>query len=485
MNTDLAVRGRGSVDVSAGWTPEALQEAIDRERQLRAVVVKYYRDAMIESHHFYRLDDDEKKKPALSKEGALNLCSLFKVKPLFDHPVETYFPDGHYTVRYRCNLASGATGEVIAQGDGLCSTRESKYAYRWVFDRDVPVDVDKAKLVKKEGESRKTGRKYTQYKLPNPDLANEWNTILKMSEKRALVDAVLKLSLVSELFTQDLDEAIQERVAEKRTARDPSASTGPSGTSQPETITLDDARALRGLISMVVGQANASHEIRERLHMAEGAELTVKIMAERLTPATLQALTEEYESRLKASVEQESQDDRPPPDAEMPADLQEGAHATPQQIAGLRQLARLVGEDAYVDVQDMLDQHPEGLVIGVYEIIRQRLKARQASKKSSVVETEAKARREGSDDVPLDDTPHEGLATPTQLTHLKNVARKLGDERLREVEAMISDHDGQMAHPVYARKLKGLIQEQLDRQAAAKAGKAEVGSETSPGSADY
>jgi hypothetical protein len=55
-------------------------------------------------------------------------------------------------------------------------------------------------------------------------------------------------------------------------------------------------------------------------------------------------------------------------------------YATPQQIAGLKRLAQQVGDDAYADVQDMLDHHPEGLVVGVYEIVKQRLKSRKAAK---------------------------------------------------------------------------------------------------------
>jgi hypothetical protein len=53
----------------------------------------------------------------------------------------------------------------------------------------------------------------------------------------------------------------------------------------------------------------------------------------------------------------------------------------PQQIAALRRLAQQVGDEASADVQDMLEHHPEGLVLGVYEIVKQRLRARKAAKK--------------------------------------------------------------------------------------------------------
>jgi len=54
----------------------------------------------------------------------------------------------------------------------------------------------------------KNGRDYVKYCVPNEELPDVFNTVLKMSAKRALVDATLKLPLVSELFTQDLEEQI-------------------------------------------------------------------------------------------------------------------------------------------------------------------------------------------------------------------------------------------------------------------------------------
>jgi hypothetical protein len=51
--------------------------------------------------------------------------------------------------------------------------------------------------------------------VPNQDLPDVYNTVLKMSGKRAMVDAVLKLPLVSELFTQDLEEQIADNVKSK------------------------------------------------------------------------------------------------------------------------------------------------------------------------------------------------------------------------------------------------------------------------------
>lgn len=196
------------------WTPEQLQEAIEREHKMRSLVIAYYKQAMKAGHHYYNLPGQENHKPALGKEGALNLFSLFKVTPSPEEPKETYEENGHYSVRSRVLIISNRSGAVVATGDGLCTTRESKYAYRWAWPTEVPAHVDKEKLERKEWEG-KDNRRFVKYKLPNEDLADLYNTVLKMSAKRALVDAALKLPLVSELFTQDLEEQIADNVNEK------------------------------------------------------------------------------------------------------------------------------------------------------------------------------------------------------------------------------------------------------------------------------
>lgn len=204
-------RSGGALELSE-WTPESLRAAIVREKQLRSIVIEYYQGAMQESHHYYNLPGAAGRKPALSKEGALNLCSLFKVTPSPDDVTETYHDDGHYTVRARCHIIA-KNGAIVATGDGLCTSRESKYAHRWMWGSEVPAEISKDGLKKKEWD--KGERHYVQYQVPNQDLPDIFNTVLKMATKRALVDATLKLPLVSELFTQDLDEQITGAVTTK------------------------------------------------------------------------------------------------------------------------------------------------------------------------------------------------------------------------------------------------------------------------------
>jgi hypothetical protein len=154
--------------------------------------------------------------------------------------------------------------------------------------------------------------------------------------------------------------------------------------------------------------------MRRLMNLSEETKVTKKLLREWMTTAQFEEAWQHYSEALKKLVEEEvvaedvlgypSPDDGASldeseaitsliaegqqTDSSEPASSSEArsgdTYATPQQIAGLKRLAQQVGDDAYVDVQDMLDRHPEGLIIGMYEIVKQRLQARKAGKKGEV-----------------------------------------------------------------------------------------------------
>jgi hypothetical protein len=160
--------------------------------------------------------------------------------------------------------------------------------------------------------------------------------------------------------------------------------------------------------------------MRQLMNLSEEIKITRKFLRESMTIAQFEDAWQHYSETLKKLVEEEvvADDvlDYPAPDdaaslgeseaitsltaegqqtdSSEPASSSEArsddTYATPQQITGLKRLAQQVGDDAYVDVQDMLDHHPEGLVIGVFDIVKQRLKARKAAQKG-----EASGKRQG------------------------------------------------------------------------------------------
>ncbi len=210
-------------------------------------------------------------KDTLLKPGAEKLCSFFGLSPRFEAVTviedwigKDYNSEPFFYYRYKCSLYSG--DRLIAEGEGSCNSRESKYRYRWVPRDQVPeilnIDslktkpgsdfqfdfaIEKAetagkygkpqeywdefKKAIKDGRARQVKRKFksgkeglgyeidsTVYRVPNSDVADLVNTLQKMAQKRALVAPVLIATNTSERFTQDvedLDQGLTGSVSEK------------------------------------------------------------------------------------------------------------------------------------------------------------------------------------------------------------------------------------------------------------------------------
>jgi len=167
----------------------AMQNAISNFQLLSKVL----KDNMLRGHHYGKFPGWQKDQ--LLEPGASLIMNGFKLCPDPVRIDRVEDDDGHYRMHITVFLRPiGANDIVIAAGVGSASTREVKYAYRWVKESQLPSGVDKESLFKK------TNDYGTSYRLPNPDVGDLENTILKMAMKRAEVDAVNHLPGVSELF---------------------------------------------------------------------------------------------------------------------------------------------------------------------------------------------------------------------------------------------------------------------------------------------
>lgn len=166
-------------------------------------------------------------KPALFKSGSEKLSVLFKldVQP---RSTKTWGPGDHLTVETAATVYDIATGARIGFGEGLCTTREKKYGKRQA-SRMCPACGEAAIIKGKEEygggwlcyhKKGGCGAKYgdddplildqSVGEIENPDLPDQYNTVVKMAEKRARVGAVLAVTGASAIFTQDLDEGATE-----------------------------------------------------------------------------------------------------------------------------------------------------------------------------------------------------------------------------------------------------------------------------------
>lgn len=157
-------------------------------------------------------------KPTLLQPGAQVLAFTFRLAPSFD--IQTVdLPNLHREYVVTCKLASIQSGQLVGTGVGSCSTMESKYRYRNVADykdtgEPIPDDYKQRKAeYRKQGYGAKQVDGvwcWVQYgdsgKVENPDIADTYNTVLKMATKRAFVHAVLNATAASDMFTQDVED---------------------------------------------------------------------------------------------------------------------------------------------------------------------------------------------------------------------------------------------------------------------------------------
>lgn len=212
-----AVRTANAVVARDEITVTELVAQADKIREVMSTAMK-------EDVHYGKIPGVNK--PTLLKPGAEMLNVLLRLAPSYDSE-RTFHDDGHLTVVSKCALTHIPTGLVLGEGEGLCSTRETKYAYR-TGGRVCP-SCGQAAIIKGKAEygggwlcfGRKGGcgekwgddtdqaREFANAdtgRVDNPDLADSWNTVLKMADKRALIAACLNVTAASDIFTQDVED---------------------------------------------------------------------------------------------------------------------------------------------------------------------------------------------------------------------------------------------------------------------------------------
>ena len=194
--------------------------------------------------------------PTLLLPGMEKLCRALNAVPEYiERQIIRDYDKPLFHYEYECRLIDADTGLAIpgGRGLGLCTSRESGFAWRWVQAHEVPLELDKATLLKRGGRTSEftfainkaeTSGKYgkpleywqmfrdalengtatrtmkdtkngkseaweidtTVYRIPNPDIYDQVNAIMKRAKKRSLGDAVKGAANVSEFFTVDLED---------------------------------------------------------------------------------------------------------------------------------------------------------------------------------------------------------------------------------------------------------------------------------------
>jgi hypothetical protein len=203
--------------------PLSTNELIQRRRTIQNVM----NEVMKEDVHYGKIPGVDK--PMLFKAGADLLCNTFRLAPRY-LITRIELGGGHREYEIVTNLTHAVTEQFWGSGLGSCSTMESKYRYRNAA-RVCP-HCGKDSIIKGKTEygggwlcfknKGGCGAKYSDSdasiteqqtgKVENPDISDQFNTILKMAKKRSLADAVITATGCADMFTatEDDEEEPQE-----------------------------------------------------------------------------------------------------------------------------------------------------------------------------------------------------------------------------------------------------------------------------------
>ncbi len=202
---------------SASLSAEEVREQVN-------LIQKVMMDVMKDGTHYGVVPGCGDKK-VLLKPGAEKLALTFRFSTMIE--VDRHDLSGqHREYDVRVHVRHSDTHVHLSTGVGSCSTMESKYRYRQGEMKCPNCNVPAVIRGKKDygggflcwGKKGGCGSKWSDEspeantfrlsmgKAENPDIADTYNTVLKMAKKRAMVDAILSATAASDIFTQDLEE---------------------------------------------------------------------------------------------------------------------------------------------------------------------------------------------------------------------------------------------------------------------------------------
>lgn len=152
-------------------TPAQLRKQMQRDQDIRQVINEYIKNNMIAGKDYgtisikTRSGSTVESKPSLLKPGSEKFCGLFKIRATFKKDQETAEMLGNTTgiIAYICELVD-SQGRVVGEGRGTAKAN--------INGEDFDI-----------------------------------NKQVKIAQKRAQIDAVLRTGGLSDFFTQDMEDA--------------------------------------------------------------------------------------------------------------------------------------------------------------------------------------------------------------------------------------------------------------------------------------
>lgn len=209
-----------AIELSGGAVQEySVSDVVAQAAKIQDLMSKALKDGQ-----HYGIIPGTGTKPSLFKPGAEKINFMFRIGTGEPEVIRTDLKDGHREVTVKTPMVHLPTGAVITYGVGSCSTMETKYRYRNEA-RKCP-QCGKEAIIKgreeygggwlcfkkKGGCGAKFGiddKAITEQivgQIENKDIADQYNTVLKMADKRSYICGTLKATAASDFFTQDVED---------------------------------------------------------------------------------------------------------------------------------------------------------------------------------------------------------------------------------------------------------------------------------------
>lgn len=216
-----------------------VQQRIETMIANRAHIVEKVKPLLIEGVDVYKLPGMTKE--SLGKPGAEKLAAIFGLTGKFEVDKETMeaigaTANGKQYIAYVCNLSRA--GRVAGQGRGATFIEWMRNSYQMVFEKPAGTAEKDGWKGPFQGKSKQTGKPYTFWKVPETPVFDPLalNKAIKMAQKSAFVDAVIRASGMSDLFTQDLEDMPRDDAPEapQATTTAPNAKDEPFPDQEPQ-----------------------------------------------------------------------------------------------------------------------------------------------------------------------------------------------------------------------------------------------------------
>lgn len=152
-----------SLTTTGGMTAVQLEQQLAEHQKVRDLMDKFVKGNLQDGVDYAPAFKGSK--PTLLKPGSEKVCLLLNLRPAFMVDKETHELLGeeekHDNICYICRLYSRTSDQIVAEGRGSCSIKSKR---------------------------------------------SDVNTAIKIAQKRAQMDATLRVAALSDRFTQDLDD---------------------------------------------------------------------------------------------------------------------------------------------------------------------------------------------------------------------------------------------------------------------------------------